>query len=145
MKNLTLIDRDMNPSRESDNAMYPSIDYQIDQIANLGSDIERQRLGIISGLIKKRKKIRDDVLEKIEDIILYCDNKILDIGDEDEIKGDLELQRLASSWQQRIIELEMAKIGEQKEMFKDCLFLRNEWVKSVLKYYELNRMNTFLE
>lgn len=140
-----LIDRDIKPQNLSSNSLYPSINYEPSLITKIGSDIERQKLNLISALISKRKKIRDVTVDKIEDLIIYCDNKIHDIGDEFKLRGDPDAQRAASLWQKTILDLEKEKISEQKELFRDTLFLRNEWIKSLLIYTEEKNLDEILK
>lgn len=114
------------------------------KISNIGVEIEKQRLELIIGLIQKRKGIRDTVIEKLESMILYCDNRILDLGSDYDIARDSELKKQADKWRQTILELEKMKLGENKELFKDTLMLRNEWIKSLLSYTEEKRLDSLL-
>jgi hypothetical protein len=139
-----LIDRDTKPQNLSSNSLYPSISYEPSLISRIGSDIERQKLNLISALINKRKKIRDVTVDKIEDLIIYCDNRILNIGDEFKLKSDPDAQRAASLWQKTILDLEKEKISEEKELFRDSLFLRNEWIKSMLTYCEEKQLSQII-
>jgi hypothetical protein len=139
-----LIDRDTKPANLSVNSLYPSIEYQPSIISQIGSDIEKQRLELLSTLIRKRKSIRDAVVQKLEDLILYCDNRIMDIGDDVKLRADPDAQRAASLWQKTILDLERDKIFEQKELFKDSLFLRNEWIKSLLTYNEEKKVDELI-
>jgi hypothetical protein len=114
-------------------------------IQNIGSRIEKQRLELIIDLINKRKVVRDEVIHKLDDLIMYCDNKILEIGDEYVVSTDEKLKGMAARWQQKIIELENQKINENKELFRDVLFLRNEWIKSLLNYNEEKMLDSLLD
>jgi len=126
-------------------SLHPNESYKLSNISNLGLETEKQRLNLLVGLIQKRKKIRDEVVGKLDGLIMYCDNRILDIGDEHVIKGDLFRQQAAALWQKKIVELEEQKISEQKELFKDTLFLRNEWVKSLLTFSEQQSLDNMLK
>ena len=78
-------------------------------------------------------------------LILYCDNKILELGDKYTVQADMNLRGMAARWQQIILELEKLKIGENKEMFRDTLFLRNEWIKSLLDYEEEKKLDEIMD
>jgi len=140
-----LIDRDVKPQNLSKNILFPAISYEPSLLTSIGSDIERQRLNLITALIQKRKKISEVTVDKIESLILYCDNKILDIGDKYKLKSDPDAQRAASLWQKAIIDLEKEKISEEKDLFRDSLFLRNEWIKSLLTYNEEKSLDALLK
>ena len=142
---LRLIDREMSPTNTAKNVLYPSMHQMPFDIAGLGIKAEKERLELIAGLIRKRKAIRDITITKLDDLIVYCDRKILDIGDEEKIKGDLARQQMASPWQKSIMELEKQIIIEDKEHFRDTLFLQNEWIKSMLTYREEKRLDDLMK
>lgn len=119
------------------NTIYPSLDYQI---TGLGLESEHQRIELLTAMIRKRKHISEITVKKLDDLILYCDNKVLSIGDEIKLKSDPDAQKNASVWQKTIVDLEKEKVLEQKDLFRDTLFLRNEWIKSVLNYQEEKRL-----
>lgn len=121
------------------------MDYAPTGISNLSTDTEKKRLELIVQLISKRKRIRDITIGRLEELIVYCDNRILDIGDKYKIRGDPDAQRAAALWQKSIVDLERDKIFEQKELFRDTLFLRNEWVKSLLAYTEEKKIDELVE
>jgi hypothetical protein len=110
------------------------------QITGIGLESERQRIDLLTAMIRKRKHISEITVKKLDDLILYCDNKVLCIGDEIKLKSDPDAQRSASVWQKTIVDLEKEKVLEQKDLFRDTLFLRNEWIKSVLNYREEKRL-----
>ena len=141
---LRLIDRDMSPVNAAKNTLYPSMHCKPFDVAGLGIKAESERLELIAGLIKRRKTICDITIDKLEDLIIYCDNKIIAIGDEDIIRGDLARQQMASPWQKTIMELEKQKIIEHKEHFRDTLFLQNEQIKSMLTYREEKRLDDLM-
>ena len=117
-----------------------------EDIKNFGSRIEKQRLELIVGIINKRKKIRDVVINRLDELIVYCDNKIMEVENVYVYtKRENDQQLHVERWQQKILELENQKINEHKEMFKDILFLRNEWIKSILNYTEEKMIDSLLD
>jgi hypothetical protein len=114
-------------------------------VIGLGRKAEAERLVLITGLINKRKDVRDLAISKLDDLILYCDRKILDIGDEDIIRADFTRQQMAAPWQKSIMEFEKQIVVEQKEHFRDTLFLQNEWIKSLQNYQEEKRLDDLMK
>lgn len=149
MTNITdimpLVDKDMYPTKSClSEVQNPQMYYTPDVISSIGCEIEKLRLDLIVGLIRKRKTIRDVTIHKIDDLIRYCDDKIHEIGNEASIKADKTANSPAHMWQKKIIDLEILKIGEHKELFRDCLFLRNEWIKSLMNYVEEKKLDEML-
>lgn len=148
MKNNSLISPNLNRKLDLSNLHYNKthclLNNNDDSIQNLGSEIEKKRLEMIVDLVEKRKKIRDISVNRIDDLIIYCDNKILALGDYFVIQTDMNLKGMADKWRQAIIDLEKMKIGENKELFRDTLFLRNEWIKSLLNYTEEKKLDEIL-
>jgi hypothetical protein len=132
---IPLATQNITPDKFAYQSRFPPI-VPSNEIANLGTKIDQLHLDIIKSVVEKRKHLRDLSIKKLEEMIVYCDNKILDIGPREAILSDQGALKMAAGWQQKIIDLELAKIGEQKELFRDTLFLRNEWVKAILSYTE---------
>lgn len=126
------------------NEMRCILNNQDSLIQNIGSGIEEKRLELIVDLIQKRKKVRDIAIQRLDELIIYCDNKILELGGRYIVQTDMNLKGMAARWQQTILELEKSKIGENKELFRDTLFLRNEWIKSLLDYTEEKKLDEMI-
>lgn len=134
----------LNLANFADTALRNSATDYSTNVQNFGSHIEAKRLQLILDLVGKRKAIRDTTIQRIDDLIVYCDNKILSLGNEYQIRADQELRKFAQKWQQMILDLEKQKISENKELFRDTLFLRNEWIKSLLSYTEEKQLDKLL-
>ncbi len=149
MRNNSLISPNLNRKLDLSNMHYNkthcSLNTNDDSVQNLGSEIEKKRLEMIVDLVEKRKKIRDISVNRIDDLIVYCDNKILALGTYYAIQIDTNLKKMADKWRQVIVDLEKMKIGENKELFKDTLFLRNEWIKSLLNYTEEKKLDEIMD
>lgn len=137
-----LIDRDNKPSNLASNSLYPSINYDPSIISHIGSDIEKQKMQLLTVLLTKRKKIRDETLKKLDDLLVYCDNRLLDIGEI--FKGDPEKIKMASLWQKEKVAINREIAEQDCSLFKDSLFLQNEFLKSVLTFNEEKKIEDLI-
>jgi hypothetical protein len=143
--NPILIDKNLNPESTIRNNLYPAMSYQINSVADFGMDLEKKRLELIEVLVLRRKKIRDYTINRLDDLILDCRNQILNIAEDDRmLKNDPERQKLSALWFKTILDLEQQKLSEHKEQFRDSLFLRNEWIKSLLLYTEEKKLSDII-
>lgn len=113
-------------------------------MTGLGSNVERKRLELLNKLIDKRREIRDRTLWSLEELIVFCDCRLLEMGGPDLIARDTELQKMASLWQKSILDIEKQKVLEDKEMFRDTLFLKSEMIKSTLSYFEEKQLDILI-
>ena len=119
------------------------MNYEPCVISHIGSDIQLQQINLLSTLLRKRKTIRDETVRKLEDLLMYCDNRLLDIGED--FRGDPEKIKLASIWQKEKISINRDIVAQESELFKDTLFLQNEFIKSILTYNEEKKIDELIE
>lgn len=105
---------------------------------------ETERLKLFSDLIQKRKTLTHMNLERIEELIVYCDNKVMQIGDHYSFKIDPQKRQQALTWQLQIMDFERAKLQEKKELFRDISFLQNEWIKTAAELKEKRSLDELL-
>jgi hypothetical protein len=137
-----LIDRDTKPTNLASNSLHPPINYDPSIISHIGSSIERQKMNLLTALLSKRKVIRDETVKKLDDLLVYCDNRLLDIGEI--FKGDPEKIKMASLWQKEKVAINREIALQDCSQFKDSLFLQNEFLKSVLTFNEEKKIEDLI-
>lgn len=105
---------------------------------------ETERLRLFSDLIEKRRLLTKMNLYKIEELIVYCDNKVNELGDKYTLRIDPQKRQQAMSWQLQIMDLERSKMSEKKELFRDISFLQNEWIKTASELKERSSLEKIL-
>ena len=126
-------------------ALYPTMSYTPEPIQNIGRMVEEKRLILINKLIEQRKIVRDHVLKKLDDLSLVCDNHITQLTYGAVLYNNNSFHTIVADWKQKRIDLELAKINEQKELFRDTLFLRNEWIKGKLALIEESTLEKMIQ
>lgn len=106
---------------------------------------ETERLNLFSELISKRKLLTDMNLKRIEELIVYCDNKVMQIGNKTSFAIDPQKRQQAMTWQLQIMDLERSKMHEKKELFRDISFLQNEWIKTASELKERSSLDDFIK
>lgn len=135
------IESDQNLDINNDYSISISVDF-----SNycLGVESEKQKMNIISAMIRKRKKITQDINKKLDESILYCCNMIHAIGDKYIISASQELKEKAGQWRKKMMDFELQKVIEKKDQFRDTLFLRNELMKTWINYFEMKNITISL-
>lgn len=105
---------------------------------------DTERLRLFSDLIEKRKLLTEINLNRIEELIVYCNNKVIQLGDKHTIALDPNRRQQAMTWQLQIMDFERAKMNEKKELFRDISFLQNEWVKTASELKERSSLDELL-
>src|SRR3989344_4900078 len=140
-----LVDDKLKPAEVSSQALYPAMSYLPSKAGGAvgGADVfgakrEHLHLGLLRDLVDQRTYIRDQMLRRLDALIVYCDNQILAVGDGVALKADTQFESKSTArfWRASIVDLEKQKAIEEKDFFRDTLFLRNEWMKVKLDYEE---------
>jgi hypothetical protein len=154
-----LVDGSMKPTEASLHALYPTLAYlplksgglsglgDGDEKSMFSPKRERMHLGLLQKLVEQRKEIRNLMVRRLDDLIVYCDNQILAIGDGVSLKADTQFEGKspANLWRKSIVDLEKQKAIEEKDFFRDTLFLRSEWMKVKLDYEEQKDLEEMLK
>lgn len=106
---------------------------------------ETEKLRLFSDLISKRKLLTEMNLNRIDELIVYCDNKVYQLGNPQTFAVDPQKRQQAMTWQLQIMDLERSKMHEKKELFRDISFLQNEWIKTASEVKERSSLEDLLK
>ena len=148
-----LVDDKVKPAEISSQVLYPSMQYvpsgtggAVGGVDGFDAKRERMHLTLLRELVDKRKYIRDQMQRRLDELIVYCDNQILAVGDGVALKADTQFEGKSPArfWRASIVDLEKQKAIEEKDFFRDTLFLKNEWVKVTLDFEEQKGLEEML-
>jgi len=131
------INKSIDLSQIQPDKHYPLITSNSDISTNFSTRVETKKLQLLNELIDKRKIIRNSVIGRLEQLISFCKNNILEsnINDLPLYPDDIRIQTIMK-WKMMYMELVQKILLEYKNHFTDTLFLRNESLKSMVSVSE---------
>lgn len=106
----------------------------LDESKDIGERIEK-----ISELIDEREKIKSETVKGIDDLILDCHNRILEI-EQDPYANKI---RDKTAFEKAVLDLEKLKLQEMRNVFMDRTRLKENLIDCMIDYKQEQRMNDF--